>query len=1050
MNSRSHVFISYAHGDARHMEYVARLAATLAKQSAFQVIWDLGGRMFPTQGWTQWMIDSVDAAQKVICVCSPDYKARFERKDTAGQARGAGKGVTFEGAVITQALCDAYLENNKFIPVLPPHCEAQASVPRLLAPYTSVSPAADQADEFAFLVEILLDHSGANTADPWDFGSGQGSTAGEQALAAYRQSRIAEWSQRRYAVDKRFTRLSLLLDRCADAQRERFEKQTESFDDLADILRTHGDYPALVLLGAPGSGKSTLLRRLDLECAQAAEADDEGAVARFSLFVSLRDFPSADPAKPPPEPLAWLRARWAEEWGKKCPGLPALDTLLAQGPSLLLLDALNEMPHTEASYRPLVRAWAEFLADLRRRFPACRVVFSCRSLDYSASLSTAVIPVPHVDIEKLSPERIREFLHHYAGDHAQPLYQAIERAQQFDLYGTAFFLKMLVDQAGRTGQVPPDRAALFTAFVRKLLAREVARPNPLLTEPGLLSGRDLDRLPHLLESSRNVAPYALPEGGPLFPKLAELAHALQAAGFCGERYQVVETFDRALAVLGHPAFERAEAVILAACALSVLEQNLAADTVQFFHQLLQEYFAARRLAAAPEPAKVALPWRADEVAPNLADTLAGLKDYEPLPPLQPTGWEETTLLAATMAADRGGFIEGLMSANLPLAGRAAAQNRVGLAPALIGRIQQALLARMTDPAADLRARIAAGKALGELGDPRFTRHSGPHGDYLLPPWVQIAGGSYRMGDDTSGEADEKPAHAVELAPFAIGQFPVTNGEWRCFMDAGGYEDERWWQTEAAKAWRSGESTSAGSKSQWRKIRQTLQRDTGLTKRLLKEGRITTKQADDYDQIAAMSNAEFDVLLDDWYPAGRQTRPTEWFNDRFNNPTQPLVGICWFEAQAYCAWLSAQSGQTWRLPTEAEWEAAARGSLGRKAGDAYPWGKDFDASRCNTFESHIRATTPVGLFAGSRPGALADMSGNVWEWTSSVYHQERFPYPWRPDGREDAQDAEAPRVLRGGSWFIDQVNCRCAYRFWFYPGSRSGDSGFRLVCAPPIL
>jgi formylglycine-generating enzyme required for sulfatase activity len=118
-----------------------------------------------------------------------------------------------------------------------------------------------------------------------------------------------------------------------------------------------------------------------------------------------------------------------------------------------------------------------------------------------------------------------------------------------------------------------------------------------------------------------------------------------------------------------------------------------------------------------------------------------------------------------------------------------------------------------------------------------------------------------------------------------------------------------------------------------------------------------------------------------YPTGRQTQPAFWKDNAFNNPAQPVVGICWFEARAYCAWLSAQTGKHFRLPTEAEWEAAARGQQGRR----YAFGDDFDASRCNTFETHSRRTTPTGVFPGGvTPEGVVDLTGNVWEWASSQY------------------------------------------------------------------
>jgi formylglycine-generating enzyme required for sulfatase activity len=118
---------------------------------------------------------------------------------------------------------------------------------------------------------------------------------------------------------------------------------------------------------------------------------------------------------------------------------------------------------------------------------------------------------------------------------------------------------------------------------------------------------------------------------------------------------------------------------------------------------------------------------------------------------------------------------------------------------------------------------------------------------------------------------------------------------------------------------------------------------------------------------------------------------------------------------------------------------ARGREGRR----YAWGPGFDPARCNAFETDVRATTPVGIFpGGDSPGGVADLAGNVWEWTGSIY----VPYPYRADdGREDPEDAEARRVVRGGSWADDPVLARCAYRYDFTPGDRSSGLGLRLVC-----
>jgi len=155
---------------------------------------------------------------------------------------------------------------------------------------------------------------------------------------------------------------------------------------------------------------------------------------------------------------------------------------------------------------------------------------------------------------------------------------------------------------------------------------------------------------------------------------------------------------------------------------------------------------------------------------------------------------------------------------------------------------------------------------------------------------------------------------------------------------------------------------------------------------------------------------------------------------------PVDGVSWHDAAAYAAWLAQLTGQPWRLPTEAEWEKAARGANGRR----YPWGNVFDSSRANTRESSRPATTPVGAYpSGASPYDAQDMVGNVWEWTSSVFK----PYPYSAsDGRESANSTES-RVLRGGAWGLGVAGvARAAYRNHGLPVVLVGYVGFRVALA----
>ncbi|MFQ5460501.1 MAG: formylglycine-generating enzyme family protein, partial [Anaerolineae bacterium] len=163
--------------------------------------------------------------------------------------------------------------------------------------------------------------------------------------------------------------------------------------------------------------------------------------------------------------------------------------------------------------------------------------------------------------------------------------------------------------------------------------------------------------------------------------------------------------------------------------------------------------------------------------------------------------------------------------------------------------------------------------------------------------------------------------------------------------------------------------------------------------------------------------------------------------------QPVVGVSWFEARAYCNWLAAHSGLPIRLPTEAETEAATRGQEGR----LFAHGDRFDAMSCNCVETHLRQPSPVGVFpSGATPEGAEDLTGNVFEWTSSAYarapYEPLFAYPYRPDdGREEADtDLSILRVCRGGSWAYGEEYARASLRFTTSPASRVSACGFRVA------
>lgn len=853
-------------------------------------------------------------------------------------------------------------------------------------------------------------------------------------LTEYRALRVAEWSHERYQIDQRFVHLSLLLDHGPEAHSERWRAGPERFTDLREILAAVHD-PALVVLGPPGGGKTTLLRRLELDLA----IDGIRGADTVTFWLPLNSYHGSGHSASPPAPMDWL----SQVWRKRYPQLPPLASFIQEGRLVLLLDALNEMPHrSEDDYRERVHDWRELTAEIADH-PGNRLVFSCRSLDYSALLSSPDLPVPQVQVEPLDDAQIRAFLAAYNPYLAPVIWDRIQSPAQLGLMRSPYFLDLMLQLVEADGEVPGGRVALFTSFVRRSLLREIERDHPDL-EPGLALTHDDHRRLSIVRHW--PTPYQLPEDGPLFPGLAGLAYGMQVVGFEGEPVQLRASWSEAERLVGGGPGQ-ARAVLRAGTALGILTEDVVEEEVLFAHQLLQEYFAARHVARYPRPFLARSEWRADKIRPSLEATLAALAPSDPLPPAPASGWEETMRMAAAMTAQADTFLSNLAEANLALAGASAAQAEVNVSERAKESLRWDLVARTRDPRADLRARIAAGLALGELGDPRFERREGPFGPYLLPPFIEIPGGTYRIGsDDGIFPEEEAPEHEVEIAPFKLAQFPVTNAEWALFMRSGGYEDERWWETEDAKAWRRGEGTGEGTRWSMRLTRRQLQEEPGALDRQLAEGVIGHEIHRAWSRFLAMSDEEFESHIQETAPDDHHREPQFWRNRAFAHPALPVVGISWYEALAYCRWIALQSGLAIRLPSEAEWEAAARGPLAWR----FPYGDTFDPFRGNTVETHVRQPTPVGVFPeGDTPTGLVDMCGNTADWTRSLFdgqsERPRFVYPYRADdGREDPAAPDATgRVARGGSWTFGRDLARSTCRYSNLPSARYDEIGLRL-------
>ena len=254
-------------------------------------------------------------------------------------------------------------------------------------------------------------------------------------------------------------------------------------------------------------------------------------------------------------------------------------------------------------------------------------------------------------------------------------------------------------------------------------------------------------------------------------------------------------------------------------------------------------------------------------------------------------------------------------------------------------------------------------------------------EVIVPPLCDVPAGNFTMGSDNTHDLDayddELPQYDIFVAAFQIAAYPVTVAEYAHYLTA---------------------------------------------------------------------NPKVAVPPSSTYPKGAQWAAPEWRGKELSWSVQqtradhPVVMISWLDAVAYAQWVARVTGLPWRLPTEAEWEKAARGHDGR----IYPWGNIWDKTLANTSDGGPKMTTPVGIYADrgdASPYKVHDMAGNVWEWTSSIY-QEHPSY--RVDRHESNSDGTSVRVLRGGSWGIDPGYARTACRNRLGPSYSVVSNGVRLV------
>jgi formylglycine-generating enzyme required for sulfatase activity/3',5'-cyclic AMP phosphodiesterase CpdA len=806
------------------------------------------------------------------------------------------------------------------------------------------------------------------------------------------------------------------------------ERQTRSLS----ALEAADQNQLMALLGDPGSGKSTFANYLALCLAGARLSPDGEWLAHLQpawthgellpVRVTLRHL-AASPHFDGTANGLWLFIADTLTAESLADYAPYLRQRLLEGGVVVLFDGLDEVAEPEA--RKTVRA---AVMDFARTYnhPTNRYLVTCRSYAYQDP-GCQLDHFMAYEIAPFNQEQIDAFIGCWykevcrlgwkseadAEELTGRLQAATHRPDLAPMAASPLQLAMMASLHFSWGRLPDDRAELYQEMVRLLLVRwQEARL-------GQETGVTLTLSTGKLESA--------------LARVAFIAHRAQ------EKAEGAADIGEAtlLSVLKDDLdgrWDRAQELVTYMRERAGLLMERGPQVYTFPHRSYQEYLAGSYLAGQPEfPDEAAnlvrsnyAQWR--EVVLWAVDVMVRLKQLPYLAVDVAAAFCPRPVPAPGVTVAEADWRMAALAGEMLLEiGLKQVLSRERHEPVLV-RVREwltALIERETLPAVE---RAEAGRALGKLGDPRpeVVTLEGMQLCYVPP-------GPFWMGSDEPDSRTilpEGPPHQVNLASYWMARYPMTNAQFAEFVAAGGYTEPRYWQeAKEAKVWQSGQLTCRS----WNPTAGNYERETVNTPK-------------DY-------------------------------GEPFNLPNHPVVGITWYEALAFTRWLNERLAQSkllkrgWqvRLPTEAEWEKAARGGLEIPAEPAisgwqmnapqrpllpnpapqrrYPWSGDkADGNRANYGDTQIGTTSTPGCFlGGASPYGVLDMSGNVWEWTQSINKD----YPYDPkDGRESLEaGTDIARVLRGSAFFDGGHIVRCAVRNRNNPASRNRYDGFRVVLSP---
>lgn len=724
------------------------------------------------------------------------------------------------------------------------------------------------------------------------------------------------------------------------------------------------DQPRVVVIGDPGSGKSTLLKHLALRLASEPNAP-------LPILVPLNAY--ADALSRGDRNLQSFLSEYFTGLAHGVAGLaPLFDRALAQGQAVILLDGLDEVQANRAHLVNKVQAFADDATARGHEDDAPargnKIVVTSRVVGYRESpldpktwsLYT-LLDFDDAAIEQFARKWCLAFEKSTRGDSPESRAEAErERLSLIDslrgnpgvknLASNPLLLTILALIKRQGVSLPNRRIELYDLYLKTLIS-------------AWNKARALDKRPAgiALDYAQTIAV--------LEPLALWLRTENPTAGLVAERQMLNWLTDYFMSdewgFKRGQAMERAGEFLQSVHKYSNLLVERGRGQYGFMHLTFEEALAAMGLVERGQL--------------DRARSIALIQEH-----LTDPAWRETILLAIgvwgllyNQRLVAGEVVRAILK--MECRGEQAGQN-ILLAGACLEDVSEAGLGRAAaNEVINALLEAAHNRAL----PPTVQRNAGfilGRADWTPPDldaFIEIPAGEFLYGEDKEKMRIEKP--------FAIAKYPVTNLQYRRFVDVGGYKNREFW-SEEGWAGRTGEWDSK-AENYWLAQRHTEKRN----------------------------------------------EPFFWHDAKWNNPLAPIVGVSWFEAEAFCNWYSKTLGRVVRLPTEQEWERAARHTDGRE----YPWGDEFDRNKLNSLAfwdekqdfdraAVICSTTLVGQFPnGNSVGGICDMSGNVWEWTNSNYDSDN-------------------KVLRGGSFNKGRSVVRCAARYWNAPNDFLTIFGFRVL------